>query len=43
MEGIDFSSAEHRKVVIIGTGPAGPNCSPLLGPSKYESTGYTGT
>ncbi len=23
MEGIDFGSAEHRKVVIIGTGPAG--------------------
>jgi len=23
MEGIDFSGAEHRKVLIIGTGPAG--------------------
>lgn len=23
MEGVDFSSAEHRRVVIVGTGPAG--------------------
>ena len=23
MEAIDFSSADHRKVVVVGTGPAG--------------------